>query len=112
MDEPLGALDEITRETLRFELLRIWQGTGEERLRKTVLFVTHSIPEAVLLSDRVIVLSPSPGTVRDVVDIALPRPRQEGVEEDALFLRYVAHLRFLLKEQGECSDGAGKPPKP
>lgn len=100
MDEPFGALDEITREALRFELLRIWQGTGQEGLRKTVLFVTHSIPEAVLLSDRVIVLSPSPGTVRDVVDVALPRPRKEGVEEDARFLRYVAHLRSLLRQGG------------
>jgi NitT/TauT family transport system ATP-binding protein len=109
MDEPFGALDEITREALRFELLRIWQGTGEKGLRKTVLFVTHSIPEAVLLSDRVIVLSPSPGTVRGLVEIALPRPRREGVEDDALFLRYVAALRSLLKEQGESSDAPGKP---
>jgi NitT/TauT family transport system ATP-binding protein len=107
MDEPFGALDEITREALRFELLRIWRRTGEGGPRKTVLFVTHSIPEAVLLSDRVIVMSASPGTVLDVVNIALPRPRQEGVEEDALFLRHVSGLRSLLKEQGERSD-AGK----
>ncbi|MDI6857774.1 MAG: ABC transporter ATP-binding protein [Dehalococcoidia bacterium] len=109
MDEPFGALDEITRESLRFELLRIWQGTGDGGPRKTALFVTHSIPEAVLLSDRVVVLSPSPGTVRDVVDIDLPRPRREGIEEDAAFLHYAGRLRALLKEQTERLNEAIKP---
>ena len=80
MDEPFGALDEITRATMRYELLRIWQAAlGEEQAtRKTVVFVTHSIPEAILLSDRVIVLSSAPGTVRAVVEIDLPRPRERG----------------------------------
>jgi NitT/TauT family transport system ATP-binding protein len=100
MDEPFGALDEITRESMRYELLRIWQASlGEEQAtRKTVVFVTHSIPEAILLSDRVIVLSSAPGTVRAVVDIALPRPRSEGVETSRVFLDYTAQLRSLLKE--------------
>jgi NitT/TauT family transport system ATP-binding protein len=100
MDEPFGALDEITRESMRYELLRIWQAPLDEGQapRKTVVFVTHSIPEAILLSDRVIVLSSAPGTVRAVVEIALPRPRGEGTETTGAFLDYVAELRSLLKE--------------
>ncbi len=100
MDEPFGALDEITRESMRYELLRIWQASLSEgrATRKTVVFVTHSIPEAILLSDRVIVLSSAPGTVRAVVEIALPRPRSEGIETSRVFLDYTAQLRSLLKE--------------
>jgi len=100
MDEPFGALDEITREGMRYELLRIWQASLEEgqAVRKTVVFVTHSIPEAILLSDRVIVLSSAPGTVRAAVEIDLPRPRGEGTETTAAFLDYATHLRSLLKE--------------
>ncbi len=100
MDEPFGALDEITREGMRYELLRIWQASLEEgqAVRKTVVFVTHSIPEAILLSDRVIVLSSAPGTVRAAVEIGLPRPRGEGTETTAAFLDYAAELRSLLKE--------------
>jgi NitT/TauT family transport system ATP-binding protein len=100
MDEPFGALDEITRESLRYELLRIWQASLEEgqAVRKTVVFVTHSIPEAILLSDRVIVLSSAPGTVRAAVEIDLPRPRGEGTETTGAFLDYAAELRSLLKE--------------
>ena len=75
MDEPLSALDEMTREDMRYELLRLW-----ERQRPTVLFVTHSIPEAVALSDRVVVLSARPGEVVDDIAIDLPRPRHQDVE--------------------------------
>jgi len=92
MDEPFGALDEITRAGMRYELLRIWGDT-----RKTVLFVTHSIAEAIVLSDRVVVMSPRPGEIREVIDITLPRPRNEDVESTPEFVRIADHLRHLLR---------------
>lgn len=113
MDEPFGALDEITRRAMRYELLRIWQdrlpacpteaphgrtGNGEEAGRKTVIFVTHSISEAITLSDRVVVMSGSPGTVRAVIEIDLPRPRDEDMETRQAFLDYVLRLRRLLEQ--------------
>ena len=96
MDEPFGALDEITRSAMRYELLRIWQTAPSGR--KTVVFVTHSIPEAIALSDRVVVLSPRPGTVRAAIDIELARPRTQEIERTAPFLDYADQLRNLLKE--------------
>ena len=93
MDEPFGSLDEITRTDMGYELLRIW-----ERRPTTVLFVTHSIAEAVMLSDRVVVLSPRPGEIVDVVDINLPRPRMDSMEESQDFGDYMAFVRGLLKE--------------
>ena len=92
MDEPFGALDEITRAGMRYELLRIWGDT-----RKTVLFVTHSIPEAIVLSDRVVVMSPRPGEIREIIEIGLPRPRNEDVESTPEFVRLADRLRHLLK---------------
>ncbi|HET9199880.1 MAG TPA: ABC transporter ATP-binding protein [Dehalococcoidia bacterium] len=92
MDEPFGALDEITREAMRLELQRIWAGD-----QKTVLFVTHSVREAILLSDRVVVLSPRPGRVVATAEIDLPRPRDQAVEDSAEFLAYLDELRGALR---------------
>ncbi len=94
MDEPFGALDEITRAQMRYELLRIWSRTA-----KTVLLVTHSIAEAIVLSDAVVVLGGQPGRVHDVVRIDLPRPRDESIERCPEFLDYTARLRAALREQ-------------
>ena len=98
MDEPFGALDEITRSAMRFELLRIWRSEVEER-NTTVLFVTHSIAEAILLADRVVVFTPQPGRVAADIRIDLPRPRPEEVESEPGFLEYSRQLRELLRER-------------
>jgi NitT/TauT family transport system ATP-binding protein len=92
MDEPFGALDELSREAMRLELLRIW-----ERERVSVLFVTHSIREAVLLSDRVVVMSDSPGRVVADVAVELPRPRSEALEDDPAFAASVERVRATLR---------------
>jgi NitT/TauT family transport system ATP-binding protein len=91
MDEPFGALDAITRERMGLELLSIWQGT-----RKTIVFVTHSIAEAVLLSDRVVTMTARPGRLRDVHRVALGRPRTLAAMEDATYLAVCRDLRALL----------------
>ncbi len=80
MDEPFGALDALTREQMRLDLERLWLDT-----RKTVLFITHSIDEAVLLSDRVVVMSPRPGRIETILDIDLPRPRGFEARKDPRF---------------------------
>jgi NitT/TauT family transport system ATP-binding protein len=98
MDEPFGALDEITRAAMRLELLRVWSSGPAERAC-TVVFVTHSITEAVLLSDRVVVLTPRPGRIAATLEIELPRPRTEAAELEPAFLAYSRELRNLLKEQ-------------
>jgi NitT/TauT family transport system ATP-binding protein len=100
MDEPFGALDEITRQAMRYELLRIWEHT-----KKTVIFVTHSIAEAIILSDVVVVMSPRPGRVRGIVTIDLERPRTEAIERAPEFLHYTDRLKRLLRE--EVDDGTG-----
>jgi len=91
MDEPFGALDALTREEMSLELLRIWQETGA-----AVLFVTHSIAEAVLLADRVMVMSPRPGRVADIVDIALPRPRGFEQEGEPAFHAAAQRIRATI----------------
>ena len=91
MDEPLGALDEITRTEMRYEILRLWEGT-----RKTVVLVTHSIPEAIMMSDTVAVMSSRPGRIIEQVSIDLPRPRDETLERSGRFLHYFNHIREAL----------------
>ena len=91
MDEPFGALDAMTREEMSLELLRIW----EER-RKTILFVTHSIPEAILLADRVVVMSARPGCIARVITVDLPRPRTMDLEFDARFKAHSDEVRSLI----------------
>ena len=91
MDEPFGALDEITRAAMGYELLRIWSAD-----QKSVVFVTHSISEAVTLSDRVAVMSSGPGRIVEVVEINLPRPRARSMERDPAFRRYSEWLHDLL----------------
>ena len=92
MDEPFGALDEMTRERMNMELLKIW-----ERTRTTVLFVTHSIAEAVFLSSRVVVMSARPGRIASVVDIDLPRERTTDTRESEAYFHLVTVVREALR---------------
>jgi NitT/TauT family transport system ATP-binding protein len=91
MDEPFGALDALTREEMSLELLRIWSGSG-----MAVIFVTHSIPEAVLLADRVAVMTPRPGRIAEIVEVELPRPRGFAQEGSAAFQRAAGRIRKLI----------------
>jgi NitT/TauT family transport system ATP-binding protein len=97
MDEPFGALDEMTRERLNAEVLRIWSQT-----RTTILFVTHSIPEAVFLSTRVVVMSPRPGRITSVVAIDLPQPRNEQTRETERYFELVTEVRESLRGRGQA----------
>ena len=88
MDEPFGALDVMTRERMAFELQKIWAAN-----RNTVLFVTHSITEAVLLSDTIVVMTSRPGRIRDIVKVDLPRPRDVTVLENPRFIALSTRVR-------------------
>jgi NitT/TauT family transport system ATP-binding protein len=94
MDEPFAALDAQTREIMSEELLRIW-----EQEKKTVLFVTHSIEEAVYLADRVVVMSGQPGQVKEIVKVDLPRPRDLAIKDDPRFVKSRRHIWNLLVEE-------------
>ena len=98
MDEPFSSLDAQTREIMQTELMRIW-----EQGRKTVLFVTHQIDEAVFLSDRVLVLARRPGRIQEVVGIALPRPRSLAVKRTPEFVAYVDRIWRLIEDDVRAS---------
>lgn len=93
MDEPFGALDELTRERMNQELLSIWAQT-----HNTVVFVTHSIPEAVFLSSRVVVLTPRPGRIERIVDVDLPVPRGAATRQHPRFFALITQVRSALRE--------------
>jgi NitT/TauT family transport system ATP-binding protein len=95
MDEPFGALDALTRAQLQIDLQNIWQSS-----RKTVVFVTHSIEEAVFLSDRVIVMTPRPGRVREVIEVDLPRPRGLAARESPAFTDIIRRVNHLFQDMG------------
>ncbi len=98
MDEPFGALDEMTRERMNGEVLRIWEQTGI-----TVVFVTHSIPEAVFLSSRVVVMSARPGRITEVIDVDLPRPRDEDTRELPRNFELVTAVREALRRGDDAA---------
>lgn len=101
MDEPFGALDEMTRERMNAEVQRIWQQTGT-----TVVFVTHSIPEAVFLSSKIVVMSPRPGRIVRVIDVDLPRPRTDDTRETARYFELITEVRETLRgRRGVASAG-------
>jgi NitT/TauT family transport system ATP-binding protein len=101
MDEPFGALDAMTRERMNLELLRIWQGS-----HKTIVFVTHSIPEAVFLADRVVAMTDRPGRVKQVYEVTLSRPRALAMLDDAAYLAVCRTLRALMLPE-DAPAGAG-----
>ncbi|HLQ34290.1 MAG TPA: ABC transporter ATP-binding protein [Chloroflexota bacterium] len=92
MDEPFGSLDEQTRRLLQEQLIRIWEGN-----RKTVLFITHSMEEAVLLADRLVLLSTRPGRVEEIIDVPLPRPRGPETEKSPTFVEIKEHVWTRLR---------------
>ena len=100
MDEPFGALDEMTRERMNLELMRIWG-----RTRTTVVFVTHSIPEAVFLSTKVVVMSPRPGRISKIVDIDLPQPRTVETRETERYFELVTEVREALRRPDGAPPG-------
>jgi NitT/TauT family transport system ATP-binding protein len=102
MDEPFGALDEMTREHMQSELLSICRAS-----KTTVVFVTHSIPEAVYLSDRVVVMSPRPGRITEVIDIGISGERNDSTRDDAAFFSGVSAVRAALRGVETASGARG-----
>ncbi|MHC9293672.1 ABC transporter ATP-binding protein [Mycobacterium sp. LTG2003] len=101
LDEPFAALDAQTREFLQNELLRIWESGTR---KKTILFVTHSIDEAIFLSDRIAVMTKRPGAVKDLIDVSLPRPRDDDSRASAEFGRIRGQVAQILKEEVEVGN--------
>jgi NitT/TauT family transport system ATP-binding protein len=99
MDEPFGALDALTREQMRLDLERIWMET-----KKTVFFITHSIDEAVLLADRVVVMSPRPGRIETILHIDLPRPRGVAARQSAAFIAATNQVTDIFLARGVLSE--------
>lgn len=95
MDEPFGALDALTREKMVLELHRIWCQT-----RKSVVFVTHDIEEAVFLADRIVVMTPRPGRIAEIIDVSIPHPRDGETRELPEFVAMVSHIRKLFSQNG------------
>jgi NitT/TauT family transport system ATP-binding protein len=110
MDEPFGALDEITREAMNFELLRLWRQT-----KKTIVFVTHSIAEAVFLSSHIVVMTARPGRIREVIEVDLPYPRDHETRESERFFELTTRVREALRlgkeGEGGYTAGAGQSDK-
>ncbi|WP_169239941.1 ABC transporter ATP-binding protein [Candidatus Roseilinea sp. NK_OTU-006] len=111
MDEPFGALDAFTREEMNLELLKLWAGREAGR-QKTIVFITHSIPEAVLLSDRVIVFSPRPGTVDSIFEINLPRPRTADLQYSEQFQAYARNIRSRIGVAANAAVAQQNTPRP
>jgi NitT/TauT family transport system ATP-binding protein len=95
MDEPFGALDAMTRDDLNAELERLWYET-----RKTIIFITHGIDEAVYLADRVVVMARNPGRIAEIVPIDIPRPRPLSIRQTEEFGKYVKHIRHTFASMG------------
>ena len=100
MDEPFAALDAQTRDILQSELLRIW-----EQIKTTVVFVTHSIDEAIFLADRIVVMTARPARVKEIIEIDLPRPREPGVRNGDDFTRYRAQVWEALRDEVRKAQG-------
>ncbi|MDT2022404.1 ABC transporter ATP-binding protein [Methylocella sp. CPCC 101449] len=99
MDEPFGALDALTRDQLQIDLLRLWS-----RRKMTVLFITHSISEAVFLSDRIVVMSPRPGRIEKIITVDLPRPRRLAMRESEAFLKFNHEVTDVFRSLGVLRD--------
>lgn len=102
MDEPFSALDAQTRMDMQLELSRIHEATG-----RSVLYITHYIPEAVFMADRVIVLSGRPGVIKEIVPITLPRPRKEKIKVEHSYVEYLNHIWGLIRDSGNREQSAG-----